>query len=333
MDNDIPIMPPPGGSFQDPGNQQDLFAAAPPSNDCAVLSAEAEARPDGTEESGASLPLPPDTGSGADAAPLLTNDPRSGHSEQKSPLVFSDGHPLPSRDGGRDPAPAREKKPLSPVRRGTVHLSPGDFSADAPFGDLLAQARKQAGFSEEQVRQITKLNANYLVALEHSDMANLPPPVYVSAYIRTLSNLYGLDEESAALVREKLDAGPGTGDVPSTLIQNLEKEGVINEQEDRRIRKIFWSSVALLVFLLLLFIGAVVVMLRPRSESAGEKTPAVAAAVENPSGKTETGEPEGMKEPAGKPEFTRAEFDALTMPQVPEASTLQMSRKRAVVPQ
>ena len=317
MDNDNIVMPPPDGAFQDSERQQDLFTAAPPP----VSAVPAETPPE-TESSGPSLP-PPVTGSGA--APLLTNDLRSGQSATRPPLIFSDGHPLPSRDGGRDLAPAHEKKLTAPVRRGTVHLSPGDFPADAPFGDLLVQARKSAGLSEEQVRQITKLNAAYLAALERSDTANLPPPVYVSAYIRTLSDLYGLDEESTALVREKLKAGPGTGgNVPTALIQNLEKESVINEEEDKRLRKIFWSSVACLVFLFLLVIGITIVILWSPSGTDGETSPGDPAGMK---------EPAGMEEPAGKPEFSRADFDALTMPQVPEASTLQMSRKRAVVPQ
>lgn len=318
MENDT-VMPPPAGAFQDPEKQQDLFSAAVPPP---VPSVPAETPP----ETESIRPPAPAAGPGPAAAPILTNGPRSGFGP-KAPLVFSDGHPLPSRDGGRDLAPAHEKKLTSPVRRGMVHLSPGDFSADASFGDLLQQARKKAGFSEEQVRQITKLNAGYLAALERSDMKNLPPPVYVSAYIRTLSDLYGLDKESAALVREKLNAGPGPGDVPPALIQNLEREGVINEKEDRRLRKIFWSSVAVLVFLLLLVIGIVVMILWSRSGSSEETDPAGVAE------KQISGEPAGMEEPAGKPEFTRADFDALTMPQVPEASTLQMSRKRAVVPQ
>lgn len=312
-------MPPPGGSFQNPGSQQDLFAVAPPpvTTDSTAVPPEVVTGPD------SALP-PPVAGPDPAAAPLLTNEPQS--SGPRPPLVFSDGHPLPSRDGGRDLAPARERSFTAPAHRGTVHLSPGDFDSGATFGDLLAVARKKAGFSEEQVRQITKLNAGYLSALERADMKNLPPSVYVSAYIRTLSDLYGLDEESAALVREKLKAGTrsGPGDVPSTLIQSLEKDAVINEKEDKRIRKIFWSSVAALVFLLLLVVGIVVAMLCTPFEDAGETLPGSDSAENRPA---------AMEEPAGKPEFTRADFDALTMPQVPEASTLQMSRKRAVVPQ
>ena len=317
--NDNPVMPPPGGTFQVPGSQQDLFSSAPASDVTGATAAQPSAAGSGT-------PLPPPVpGNESAAAPLLTNEVSSGRSEPKRPLIFSDGHPLPSRDGGREPAPAREKSHAAPVRRGSVHLSPGDSVSDATFGTLLAQAREKAGLSREQVRLITKINAGYLSALECSDMKSLPPPVYVSAYVRTLSELYGLDEESTALIREKLNARPGTGDVPSALIQSLEKDGVINEEEDRRLRKIFWFSAAAIVFLLLLAAGVVVMTLLPRSGDTAFPEPAVP---ENLSG-----EPAGMEEPAGKPEFTRAEFDALTMPQVPEASTLQMGRKRAVAPQ
>ena len=318
---------PPAGTFQESGNQQDLFSVAPPPEPISMEEPPRVAEPD------PSLPPPDSESADAAPAPLLTNTPSPVQAERKPPLVFSDGHPLPSRDGGRDLAPSHEKKYTAQARRGTVHLSPGDFSPDSTFGDLLVQARKQSGLTEEQVRHITKLNANYLSALEHADMKNLPPPVYVSAYIRTLCDLYGLDEESAALIREKLSAGSGVGDVPPTLIQSLEKDAVINEKEDRRLRHIFWAAVILLVCLFLLIVGIVVVSLWSRWHADAEARPANSTGVEEPAGKPVSEAPADMKEPAGKPEFTRAEFDALTTPQVPEASTLQMSRKRAVVPQ
>lgn len=322
-----PVMPPDSAALQGSENQQqDLFTVAPPpAGNAAQTPPAVVIRPDlSRPEQNAAEP------GSAVTAPVLTNESRTdGKSESKPPLVFSDGHPLPSRDGGRELAPAREKKYTAPVRRGTVHLSSGDFSPDASFGDLLTQAREKSGLSREQVRQITKLNAGYLSALEDSDLAKLPPPVYVSAYIRTLADLYGLDGESTALVREKLNAAAGTGaesgDVPSALIQSLEKDAVINEKEDKRLRKIFWFSAAGLAVLLILIIGVIIAaLLHGSGDPAGETSS---------SGTAAAGEPAGMEEPAGKPEFTRAEFDALTMPQVPEASTLKMSRKRAIMPQ
>lgn len=305
---------PPDENVQNPEsrNQQDLFQVAPP--------------PESVQEEIPGIVETPGPVSKEEeepdfdaASPILTNDPAGDPAGKKPPLVFSDGHPLPSRDGGRSAAPSREKRHASPVRRGTIHLSSGDFPRDAGFGDLLVLARKKAGLTEEQVRQITKLSAPYFTALEHSDLEKLPPPVYVTAYIRTLCDVYGLDEESAALIRERLHTVPETGDVPSALIQNLEKEGTVNEQEDKRIRKIFWVSVGLLAFLAVLIIWIIAAALLSRSEPV--ETPPPPAA-----------EPAIMKEPSGKPDFTREEFDALTTPQVPEASTLQMSRKRAVVP-
>jgi len=302
---------PPDDHVQPPeirNDPQDLFSVAPPPESVQ------DEIPGIVEPPPAVVPDQKDDAEPA-ASPVLTNNPAGEGSGKKPPLVFSEGHPLPSRDGGRAAEPLREKRHASPVRRGTIHLSPGDFPPEAGFGDLLVQARKKAGLSEEQVRQITKLSVGYFSALERSDMENLPPPVYVTAYIRTLCDVYGLDDESAALIREKLNAEPDTGDVPPALIQSLEKEGVVNEQEDKRIRKIFWTSVAILAFLLLIVIWIIVAALIHRSDPVEPPAPGPAV----------------MEEPAGKPEFSREDFDALTTPQVPEASTLQMSRKRAVM--
>lgn len=306
MDN--PVMP--NGNPSETESSQDLFSVAPPPET------------DGEEIPGAVQPPPPqtpdpdDAGEVPGAAPVLTNKSPDDGAGRKPPLVFSEGHPLPSRNGGRDASPVREKRCVSPARRGTVHLSPGDFPPEAGFGELLAQARRKTGLSAEQVRQITKLSPGYLSALERSDLKNLPPPVYITAYIRTLCDVYGLDEESSALIRERLHAAPKAGDVPSSLIQSLEKDSAINEKEDRRIRKIFWFSVAFLVFLTLLLIGIIIAVLRPQTDDVEKPVPESAA----------------MEEPSGKPKFTREDFDALTTPQVPEASTLSMNGKRAVVP-
>ncbi len=291
-------------------NQQDLFTVAPPPETV-------QEEIPGIVEIPVPSPDPEEPEADPDAPPpVLTNEPAGEEALPKPPLIFSDVHPLPSRDGGRDVSPVREKKHSVSVRRGSVHLSPGDFPPEAGFGDLLAAARKKAGLSEEEVRRITKLSPGYFSALERSDLGSLPPPVYVTAYIRTLAGVYGLDEESAAMIRAKLKTDRGSGDVPTSLIQNLEKDGVINELEDKRLRKIFWSAAAGLALLLIIIIWVIAASLLSRPE-----------AVEHPDP-----EPAAMEAPSGKPEFSREDFDALTTSQVPEASTLQMSRKRAVVP-
>ena len=297
-----------------PQNQQDLFTVAPPPE---IIQEEIP----GIVETPVPTPDPEEIPDPDTPSPVLTNNPPNEEPERKPPLIFSDVHPLPSRDGGRDASPVREKKHSSPVRRGTIHLSSGDFPSEAGFGDLLVLARKKAGLTEEQVRQITKLSAVYFSALEHSDLQNLPPPAYVAAYIRTLADVYGLDEESAALISAKLKNGHElAGDVPPALIQNLEKDGVVNEQEDLRLRRIFWLSASGLGLLLLLIIIWIIAASLGGSEPEPVEQPAVSS------------DPAAMEEPSGKPEFTREDFDELTTPQMPEATTLQMSRKRAIVP-
>ena len=296
----------------EPGNrnQQDLFTVAPPPETV-------QEEIPGIVEVPVPSPDPEEPEADPDAPPpVLTNEPAGEEASPKPPLIFSDVHPLPSRDGGRDVSPVREKKHSVSVRRGSVHLSPGDFPPEAGFGDLLAAARKKAGLSEEEVRRITKLSPGYFSALERSDLGSLPPPVYVTAYIRTLAGVYGLDEESAAMIRAKLKTDRGSGDVPTSLIQNLEKDGVINELEDKRLRKIFWSAAAGLALLLIIIIWVIAASLLSRPEAVEHSDP----------------EPAAMEAPSGKPEFSREDFDALTTSQVPEASTLQMSRKRTVVP-
>ena len=93
------------------------------------------------------------------------------------------------------------------------------------------------------------------------------------------------------------------------------------------------TVICLCALLLILGICTLIMVLWPRSDAPAETASSGQAVVENRSGKPESEVPANMQEPAGKPEFTRTDFDKLTTPQVPEASTLQMSRKRAVMPQ
>ncbi len=229
----------------------------------------------------------------------------------KAPLIFSDENPLPWRDS----AAANPVRKASVLPRKKIHLDSARFGVETLFGDILKQAREQSGLDLEQVTNLTKLQMSYLVALESSELKNLPPMVYVTAYIRTLTELYGLDSESTQLILDKLHDIPTETDVPTTLIQSLERDGMVNEDEHKRIRNML---ILVLIVFLLLVTGVIWGIC------------AIVSAVSS-SGDGETEKQEWTAEaPAGQPVFTPEEFDSLTTPEVPSASTLKMSKKPGV---
>ena len=262
--------------------------------------------------------VPPDPLSAVpENAPHTTNAPNG---TAKPPLVFSDGDPLPRRGGEtREPVSAKTKSAL-PKRR-AVHLDPSAFKPDCGFGDYLKAARTEAGYTLEQVEAVTKLRSHYLTALEKSDLKHLPPMVYVLAYIRSLKELYGLDDDGMSMIREKLHQTPDKSSVPPTLIQNLERDSLINEEENERIRHIFWAAAAGLGLLFVLIVWLIAAaLMKPSVPEQTEKVPAE---------EKET-VPESVS-PSGKPEFRMEDFDALTAPQVLEPSTLQMDKKPSLM--
>jgi len=63
------------------------------------------------------------------------------------------------------------------------------------LGSLLRTEREKKGLSYEQVARITRLRQNVLEALEDEDWHKLPPPVFVKGFIKTYSEILGLDEK------------------------------------------------------------------------------------------------------------------------------------------
>ena len=66
---------------------------------------------------------------------------------------------------------------------------------------ILEEGRCRMGLTPADVEEITKIRAGYITALEKGVFEDLPQTVYVLAYLRRLSELYGLskDDEEAVI--------------------------------------------------------------------------------------------------------------------------------------
>lgn len=142
----------------------------------------------------------------------------------------------------------------------------------ASIGEIMQDARQQAGLTLEQAAALTHIKKDYILALEADDQENLPGGIFPSAYVRTLCGLYNLNDSGreAALkkVRETFSAHDN---VPEQLIQHLEQDVQRNEAEEQRVNKIFYLIVSGAAALAVLLIAGIVLLtVSLRGDSAPE---------------------------------------------------------------
>jgi len=147
-----------------------------------------------------------------------------------------------------------KKKMPPPAKKLDSKVSPiqGTFLP----GQILQEGRVRADLSVDQVAQETKINKKYIISLEMGDSENLPPGIYVEAYIKQLCKVYKLDP---AQVLNSLNIDGGGHKVPGEILQDIEKGKQINFQEEARVRKFFKIMgiavvfIAITIFLIIKF--------------------------------------------------------------------------------
>ena len=106
------------------------------------------------------------------------------------------------RSGGADAADrdrARAAELIGAEQRQYPAMS-GDLPGEMRIGQVLEQRATRAGLEIADVEEQTKIRAKYLRALESEDWDELPSSAYAKGFLRTYSQLLGLDAE--ALVDE-----------------------------------------------------------------------------------------------------------------------------------
>lgn len=63
------------------------------------------------------------------------------------------------------------------------------------IGEYLVNARKEKGISLEDLSSRTRININYLKALEENDFAKIPIEVFAKGFLRTCARVLSLDEK------------------------------------------------------------------------------------------------------------------------------------------
>ena len=124
----------------------------------------------------------------------------------------------------------------------------GSISTEnASVGQILQEARVCLELGLTQVEQQTRIKRSFLEAVERDDLKNLPAMCYVSAYIKTLCQLYRIDAETSSALLASLKAKKGERSVPSELLQSLENDKHINFAEEAKLKKFATFVIVLIV--------------------------------------------------------------------------------------
>lgn len=139
---------------------------------------------------------------------------------------------------------------IDKISRPNVVIDPDNF------GSTLKKLREASGISIDDLSFELKIKKDFLVALEEEDFENLPPDVYIVAYIRRLGGVYHLtDDEIIALsgkVRDRM-----VMDYP----EDMEKVVSIyehSEENDEKLRKFAVVFISILVIIVIAVAGILV---------------------------------------------------------------------------
>jgi len=170
---------------------------------------------------------------------------------EKAPILLS-RKPAPTQaDSPKKPSPAPERsaaqkpaqkatKPVSPALQPQPKPQTRRISAEGRTrGSVLLDARARAGLSLEQVAQSTRIKKSFIESLERDDYSNLPPTVYVKAYVKSLCEIYKIDLEALPPMPSDLEESQ---ELPEEIINEVGQKREINLESETRFRKIVLLS-------------------------------------------------------------------------------------------
>lgn len=269
------------------------------------------------------------------------------NSEASTPMTDSDFEQKPVADSesvpSLEPSDAEVITPPAPAPRSVrapqfihpeTHGSENDAPEPAPrrppalrsvepretLGETLEAARELCGMSLQDVADATKIRIDYLRELEANKLQSRLPMVFVSAYVRTLCDIYRLDADSKEMIlRKRCELSGETEQVPRQLIDELDADKLVNAEEEKRVRRLFLSFGIGLLLLLVLAVWGAIALLSP------DPRPTPAAGLVGA---------EARQVPAGNPSvgvsMSESELERFITPEEPHVSVLKMSASPAL---
>jgi len=262
-------------------------------------------------------PLPSSMGGGS-VKPLSQRNSKPAPAH--SPRTFSEKDHAVMKQQARIEEEQSKRDQKAPKKGTPAAHQAASRLQDSSMGGMLQAARTRASLSIPQVEDMTRIKKSYLEALETDDFDKLPPSVFVSAYIRTLSSLYNISPEDMEIVQEKLKEVATKHEVPETLIQNLEKDGQVNMAEEARVRKILIGLVCAVILLLLWGAGWYFLIKFRNARELSKATASIEASAnrQQPAAATPT------PAPLANPNFDPSMIDRFIFPENPTMTELKM---------
>jgi transcriptional regulator with XRE-family HTH domain len=239
---------------------------------------------------------------------------------------FEEGAPDKNKETPEDnpPNPQTGKNSFSPAsapdtgierktRKTPVKITGSISTKNATAGQILQEARVREGMSLNQVEQRTKIKLQYIETLERDDAQNLPPMVYVNAYIKNLCSLYNISKEDTELILKKITLESEGNHISEEIINHLEDEKQISPEQEQSTRKITWLITAGAIAFILLVTGIVMLSANFFSGAASAR----GERVELPPG-----------QPSASTEFKKQELEKLIIPRTFFMDELETPMKR-----
>jgi transcriptional regulator with XRE-family HTH domain len=274
----------------------------------------------------------PDTPLPVDPAPTPAEEP----AEAPAPAADrADGSPVvappppprkPSsmRPGIVQPRAGRAAFPAAPAPNAvkTHKPLPLALQPSQSLGQMLVAIRNARGMSLEEVAGSTRIRMEYLTELESDVLLKALPPVYVSAYVRKLIEVYDLSAEDSDFLLEKMHGATpkNTEELPDKLIESVNEGALVNEGENKRIR-----NVAIIASVVIGIIAVAIIWLLVLVIVNYVKSPAPAPG-RDPASMTSNAAPPAEEPVSRTVHVDESELDALIVPETPSISVLKMSK-------
>lgn len=197
---------------------------------------------------------------------------------------------------------------------------------DDSLGTNLTNMRNLVGLTIDDVSQRIMLRKDYINSLEHDSLQL--PYVYISAYVRSLANLYGVPKEQTEALMELLHKLLDDKEIiADTLIQNVKEGELVDENEERRVKNLFILIGVSAVVILGLIIWGIVALCC----ASGPDAPAPTTITDSQpiSGQTQPLDPT-QTDPGQELTVTESTLETLIPPEIPQASVLQRSKRPSI---
>ncbi len=177
--------------------------------------------------------------------------------------------------------------------------------------------------SVEEVALHTRIRTEYLFELESGELLQKLPPVYVSAYVRKLIEVYDLPKADSGLLLDKLheETPQDPEELSEKLLESVNEGALVNEGENKRIRNITIAVFVAVGIVAIALIWLVVLVIASYVRTSEPVVPGRDPAAATP----------GVVQPAEEPvsqtvHVDETELDALIVPETPSISVLKMSK-------